>query len=404
MRITLVGMGMGGHGGLTRDAHAALAKADVILGAERLVEALRRSGEYGAAMIVEALPEAVAARIDDNKEWADVCVALSGDVGFYSAATRLRDLLRDHEVTAICGISAPQYFAARLGRPWQDFRLVSAHGRDCDVLAEALNHRAVFFLTGTTMTAQAVLNELCQAGLGDARATVGENLSSPDEAIVAGTANELVGRTYAPLSVVLVENDRTFVRDSRSAGIEDEAFARGKAPMTKREVRAVALSLLAPGERSVLWDVGAGTGSVAVEMALAARRGRVFAVERDSDACDLLRRNRLAFGVYNMTPVPGSAPDALAPLPPPDAAFVGGSGGSLPAIVAAILGKNPSARIVISAVTLETLSLAVDVFRREGIAAPDVRQIAATRTVRRGSHTMFDAVNPVFLISGGGNG
>jgi precorrin-6Y C5,15-methyltransferase (decarboxylating) len=115
----------------------------------------------------------------------------------------------------------------------------------------------------------------------------------------------------------------------------------------------------------------------------------------------LLRQNRRRFGVHNMTPVPGSAPEALARLPAPDAVFIGGSGGALAAIAAAAREKNPAARLVVAAVTLETLSRAMDVFG--DAAPPEVVQIAVTRTVRRGSHTMLDAQNPVFLISGGGH-
>ena len=138
-------------------------------------------------------------------------------------------------------------------------------------------------------------------------------------------------------------------------------------------------------------------------MALLARRGRVFAVECDGDALALARQNREAFGVYNMTVVTGPAPEALAPLPPPDAVFVGGSKGSLPAILASLRQKNPGVRVVVSAVTLETLSVAVDAMRNCGMGGVDVSQIAVTRTVERGSYHMFDAQNPVFLISGGGS-
>lgn len=403
MKISLVGAGMGGSGGMTLEARAALEQADAVLGAERLVNALDGVCRVSAKKIIEALPENIARRIGDHPEWSRAAVVLSGDVGFHSGARRLLDLLdRRHDVELLCGISSPQHLAARLRRPWQNFRLVSAHGVSCDIVAETLNHPEVFFLTGGAIGAADIVNELCAAGLDDALVTVGENLSSPEENIISGKAGELAGRAFAPLAVALVENRRTFARAARCGGIEDACFIRGKTPMTKREARAVALSLIAPEESAVLYDIGAGTGSVAVEMALAARRGRVFAVERDDEACDLTRRNREAFGAFNMTLVRGTAPDALDRLPAPDAAFIGGSGGRIREIVAALIRKNPAVRIVASAVTVETLSRALDALRECGVLGIDATQIAVTRTVERGASRMFDALNPVFLISGGG--
>ncbi|MDR1744989.1 MAG: precorrin-6y C5,15-methyltransferase (decarboxylating) subunit CbiE [Planctomycetota bacterium] len=405
MRISLVGIGMGGSEGMTLEARKALEEADVVLGAERLLNTLKTLDVpcgVPAKKIAEALPENIARLVRGHPEWNRIAVALSGDIGFYSGARRLLDLLEGHDIHLFCGISSPQYFAARLRRPWQDFHLVSAHGTVCDILAETLNHPAVFFLTGGAIGAADIVNELCAAGLDDALVTVGENLAAANENIVAAKAGELTGRAFAPLAVALVENRRTFARAARSGGIEDSCFIRGKAPMTKREVRAVALSLLAPEENAVLYDIGAGTGSVAVEMALLARRGRVFAVEHDDEACDLAGRNREAFGAFNMTLVRETAPDALASLPAPDAAFIGGSAGRMKEIVAALLRKNPAVRIVASAVTVETLSRAIDSMRECGMSGIDATQIAVTRTVERGASRMFDALNPVFLISGGG--
>lgn len=403
MNISLVGMGMGQLSGLTGEARAALSRAEAIIGAERLVRALAESGEISAAIFAEALPAGIAEIVSAHPEWSDIAVALSGDVGFYSGARQLVDLLSNHEVELFCGISSPQYFAAKLRRPWQDVRLVSAHGKHCDILAEVLNHPEVLFLTGGAMGAAEIVAELCAAGLHDATVSVGENLSSPAERVTTGTAGELAGRAFASLAVVLVRNGRTFARRERSTGIPDGDFIRGGTPMTKREVRAAALSLLAPAEDSVLYDIGSGTGSVAVEMALVARRGRVFAIEQDEEALSLTRRNREAFGAYNMTVVPGSAPDAFAPLPPPDAAFIGGSRGSLQSILASLREKNPRMRIVINAVTLETLSGAVEAMRAGALDNVEVCQISATRTVKRGAYHMLDAQNPVFLISGGGH-
>lgn len=399
MGITLVGIGMGGARTMTLEAREALVRADVVIGAERLLAHLPEG--VAAEKIALTLPEKVAAAIADHPEWREVCVVLSGDVGFYSGAKRLLALLHDRSPRLVPGISAVQYFAARLRRPWQDFRLVSAHGVHCDVLAEVLNHRAVFFLTGGETAPSDIVAVLCDAGLHEAKVTVGENLSYSDECVTSSTAGELAGRVFAPLSVVLVENDKTFVRESVSAGVPDAEFIRGAAPMTKREVRALALSLLCLRADDIVYDVGAGTGSVAVECALLARRGRVYAVESDAGAFELLCANREKFGVYNVCPVSGTAPEALEALPPPQVAFVGGSKGNLRGILEAIVRKNSAVRLVVSAITLETLAAAQEFMRELAVPNIDVVQLAASRAVARGGYHMLEAQNPVFLVSGG---
>lgn len=400
MKIHLVGMGMGNPDGLSLHAKRVVDEADVVLGAARLLQALspKRDVTYMAMDRSDAIADAIAA----HPEWQNVCVVLSGDVGFYSAATRLRKLLAAYAPESICGIASPQYLAARLRRPWQDFKLVSGHGRSCDVLAEVLNHPAVFFLTGGEVTPMTICRQLVEAGLGAATVTVGENLGAPEERMVSGSAGELDGNTFAALSVVLVENKQTFKREVRGPGIPDTAFIRSNIPMTKRELRVNILARLAIKTNDVLYDVGAGTGSVSVEMALLARRGRVYAVECSDEACDLIRQNKERFGTYNLQVVQGMAPEALADLPVPNAAFIGGSRGNLRGIVECLLAKNPHVHLVISAVTLETLHEATETLHALDVRNLDITQIAVTHTQAVGGLNMLRAQNPVFLISGGG--
>ena len=189
MNIALVGVGMGTPAAMTVEARDAIAAADAVIGSERLLTGL--SGLWSDRKIITlalAHPEAIANAVGARPEWRSMCVLLSGDVGFHSGAKRLVELLSGHELRLVPGVSAPQYFAARLRRPWQDFRLVSAHGVACDIVAEALNHPAVLFLTGGAATPRRIAMTLCDAGLGEAAMTVGENLSGPDERITNADA------------------------------------------------------------------------------------------------------------------------------------------------------------------------------------------------------------------------
>lgn len=396
--VTLIGMGSGTPELLTAQGLAALQSADLIIGAKRLLEHLptgcteNRKALYKPENILSCLSEFPA---------ANAALLYSGDTGFYSGASKLLPMLRAFGISArvLPGISSVQLLSAAIGRPWQDWKLVSAHGCACDPAAECLTAegRPVFFLTGGTETPATLCAKLADAGLGDAHAIIGENLGTPQEHLAFGTAQSLAANAYAPLSVLLIEH--TVLPARRTPGFPDDAFIRGEVPMTKQEVRAAALAKLAVRPTDTLWDVGAGTGSVSVELALAAPRGHVYAVECALDACALIRQNREKFHAYNLSLIEGTAPQVLADLSAPDAVFIGGTKGSMAEVVDAALAKNPNARLCISAIALETLSAAIAVLAAHGQTA-EVTQLAVSRTRPAGKLHLLMANNPIFLITG----
>ena len=396
--VTLIGMGSGTPELLTAQGLAALQSADLIIGAKRLLEHLptgcteNRKALYKPENILSCLSEFPA---------ANVALLYSGDTGFYSGASKLLPMLRAFGISAqvLPGISSVQLHSAAIGRPWQDWKLVSAHGCACDPAAECLTAegRPVFFLTGGIETPATLCAKLADAGLGGAHAIAGENLGTPQEHLAFGTAQTLAAKTFAPLSVLLIEH--TVLPARRTPGFPDDAFIRGEVPMTKQEVRAAALAKLAVRPTDTLWDVGAGTGSVSVELALAAPRGHVYAVECAPDACALIRQNRKKFHAYNLSLIEGTAPQVLADLPAPDAVFIGGTKGSMAEVVDAALAKNPNARLCISAIALETLSAAIAALAAHGQTA-EVTQLAVSRTRPAGKLHLLMANNPIFLITG----
>ena len=396
MNVTLIGMGSGQPENLTLQGLAALRQADLILGARRLLAVLpagcteNRAAAYRPDEVAELLQTSGA---------ENAVLVYSGDTGFYSGASSMMEKLEALGVRArvLPGLSSIQLLAAALGRPWQGWNLVSAHGRTCDPVAECMQGRPTFFLTGGSEDPATLCAQLAAEGFGDMQAVVGQCLGTPEEKLFRGSVKELAAGRFNSLSVLLVEAAEVLPR--RAPGLPDEAFERGDVPMTKQEVRAAVLAKLAVRPEDILWDVGAGTGSVSVELALAAPRGRVYAVECRPEGCALIKANREKFRTRNLVLVEGLAPDALSDLPAPDAVFIGGSKGSLAAIVDAALDKNPDARICVSAIALETLSAAVTALTAKGRTV-QVSQIAVSRAKAVGGLHLMMAQNPIYLITG----
>ena len=396
MNVTLIGMGSGQPENLTLQGLAALRQADLILGARRLLAVLpagcteNRAAAYRPDEVAELLQTSGA---------ENAVLVYSGDTGFYSGASSMMEKLEALGVRArvLPGLSSIQLLAAALGRPWQGWNLVSAHGRTCDPVAECMQGRPTFFLTGGSEDPATLCAQLAAEGFGDVQGVVGQCLGTPEEKLFRGSVKELAAGRFNSLSVLLVEAAEVLPR--RAPGLPDEAFERGDVPMTKQEVRAAVLAKLAVRPEDILWDVGAGTGSVSVELALAAPRGRVYAVECRPEGCALIKANREKFRTRNLVLVEGLAPAALSDLPAPDAVFIGGSKGSLAAIVDAALDKNPDARICASAIALETLSAAVAALTAKGRTV-QVSQIAVSRAKAMGGLHLMMAQNPIYLITG----
>ena len=396
MNVTLIGMGSGQPENLTLQGLAALRQADLILGARRLLAVLpagcteNRAAAYRPDEVAELLQTSGA---------ENAVLVYSGDTGFYSGASAMIEKLEALGVRArvLPGLSSIQLLAAALGRPWQGWNLVSAHGRICDPVAECMQGRPTFFLTGGSEDPATLCAQLAAEGFGDVQGVVGQCLGTPEEKIFRGSVKELAAGRFNSLSVLPVEAAEVLPR--RAPGLPDEAFERGDVPMTKQEVRAAVLAKLAVRPEDILWDVGAGTGSVSVELALAAPRGRVYAVECRPEGCALIKANREKFRTRNLVLVEGLAPAALSDLPAPDAVFIGGSKGSLAAIVDAALDKNPDARICVSAIALESLSAAVAALTAKGRTV-QVSQIAVSRARAVGGLHLMMAQNPIYLITG----
>lgn len=443
-RVTIISAGMGGLRTLTADAAERIREADLLIGARRLTEPwttgegrLRGSGESGAGpessgkdkrVFAEHRPEEIRKIVDACGE-ENICVLVSGDAGFFSGAAGMARALKEYSPVIIPGVSSVAYLSAKTGIPYSGANIISAHGRRVNIVSEVDRHRVTFVLGGGNI--RGLLEKLDEFHRDAVRVFVGEDLGTAKEAVTEGTPRELLERDFGTLAVMAVVNEEHAGARRR---LRDEEFIRGSVPMTKELVRAAALRRLNLRENAVVYDIGAGTGAVSAEAAGEAWRGTVYAVEYREEALALIAENRLKFGADNLEIVPGRAPEALESLPVPDAVFIGGSEGNLDRILRCVRGKRPAARaseeagtgsgreslsaerggrpgkgdfrirIVITAVTLQTLQEAAELLRKyapaDSVEEVEITQVSETRLKKAGRYDMFRPETPVFVISG----
>lgn len=391
-RIAVIGIGVGGEG-LTIKAARTIASSDLVIGAGRMLASVDTGG---AATLEEYRPAEILAYLSDNPGYSRISVLMSGDVGFYSGARNLLSALRDSEfeVEVEPGISSLVYMCALLGTSWQDAYLTSAHGRDSNLVGISRRHGKVFTLLSGQDSVHAMCDQFVEYGM-DVEIAVGQDFGLPGEAVTIGSPGELLDRDFGGLCVALITNPAA--DGSCPIGIPDEEFIRGDAPMTKCDIRALSVAKLKLSDDSVVYDVGAGTGSVSIEMALVSYNGCVYAIEKEDAAADLIEANKHRFKTPNVKVVKGLAPDAMADLPAPTHAFIGGSSGNLKDIVQCLVSKNPDVRMVINSVTLETMGETTDAIRELGLVEESITCVNAAVARNVGKYHLMTAQNPVYI-------
>lgn len=430
--LCCIGIGMGGPGTMTVAARDAIRSADIIFGAGRMLETAREAllTEDAQRLAVSKTMEGVrlpdapaiadapvpaspvfveeyrAAQIrnylDTHPQYRCAAVLMSGDIGFYSGAEGIRSAFADWEVRYYCGISSVVYFASKIPTAWQDAVLLSAHGRRANLVGYAKRCPKVIVLSGSAREIRELCHDLIEYGLADVKVTVGLNLSYPGEQVVTGRPERFLDWDTQGLPIVMIRNERA--QEALTPGIADDAFVRGKVPMTKEEIRTLSVAKLRLTRDAIVYDVGAGTGSVSVECASLCIDGKVFAIEKNPEGAELIRENSRRFGTANLELVEGTAPEALEPLPAPTHAFIGGSSGNLRQIVGLLLQKNPDVRIVINTIALESISETMHVLKEFGIQDADIVQVSAAKSRTLGRYHMMQALNPIYIISFGGRG
>lgn len=399
-QLYLVGIGMGNEKNRTVEAEQICQSADLLIGARRMLQSVKTEGK---AVFESYKPDEIAAYLAEHPQYETAVVLLSGDIGFYSGAKKLYDAiertegLEQMEIYPVSGISSVVYFCGKLGVSWEDVHLLSLHGRKQNLIDAVKYHEKVFVLCGEKDGIPKICCKLKEYGLGDVKVAVGTDLSYEQERIVQGTAESLMKEDFAPLSVLLICNPD--VKKRIGHGLDDDLFLRGKVPMTKSEVRSISLSKLRLHKDAVVWDVGAGTGSVSIEAASLAKDGVVYAIEKKDEAIDLLEQNKRKFGTDNLEIIKGLAPEALEGLPAPTHAFIGGSSGNLKEILEVLLEQNPRVRVVINAIALETVAEAMQCLKSMAFTDVDIAQVSVAKGKKLGSYEMMMGQNPVYIFS-----
>ncbi|MCI7804955.1 MAG: precorrin-6y C5,15-methyltransferase (decarboxylating) subunit CbiE [Oscillospiraceae bacterium] len=390
-KIYIVGTGMDGALTLTCEGEEAVKNADLLIGAQRMLKPFE---ELKKPCLCEYQSEIIANYIR-NSDCEKIAVLMSGDCGFYSGAQKLLSLLSDMDTEVISGISSPVYFCSKIKIPWQGIHFSSLHGRNANAARLVSRYEKNFFILGGDVTVSQLCQRLCEYGLENVTVYVGENLSYENERIFSGSAKELADLQTEKLCVAAVINPQ--YENSLRTGIDDSEFIRDKVPMTKSEVRCAVVSKLEVGRDDICWDIGCGSGSVSVEMAMQCENGTVYAVDKNETAVRLTEQNSRRFACDNIQVIEADAFRAAETLPVPNCAFIGGSGGELEKIINSAYNKNNSVKLVVTAVSLETLTNCMNIFDKLGMTA-EITQIAVTRTKKIGSYTMLSAENPVYII------
>ena len=384
----IIGVLDDGVASLTPTALAYIRQAEVIIGAERTLALFDGQFKPGARTFdLTGQLKAVPGWVETAREAGQSCVVLAtGDPLCFGIAPYLAARLCTQALEILPNVSTLQLACARLGMAWQDVPFLSIHAKDAGPwqrgagpshglyrLAQAVHaHDRLLVLTSPDNTPARIAELLRIEGLADAvQMAVAENLLQPDEHVHAQlTVDEAAGMTFAPLNVVALW--RIQPRDNPVLlGLNDDTYAQRRPKgdgtgglITKQEVRAVSLARLQLRTDSIVWDIGAGSGSVGLEAARLCRHGHVFAIEKNAADVDIIRQNHDAFGVANYTLVHDRAPSGMQAWPDPDAVFVGGSGGELAELIRLILRRlRPGGHLVMNFVTLENLATALETLK-----------------------------------------
>lgn len=412
LEIILAGIGMGNKGSLTREVSDAIARADILLGAGRMIEKYQPRIEKKPYYLAEQIVPYLKNLQKENalSEKIEVVILFSGDSGFYSGCRKLYQALensiREDKLCATLrvmpGISSVSYLAAWTGESYQDAAIKSIHGREDawkeEILSAVRYNKKTYILVSGVKDINEIGGLLVESGLDKCKMILGYRLSYPEQEILELSPEECCDMIRDGIYTCLIKNCHAQPK-SVTHGISDSEFVRDKVPMTKEEVREVSICKMHLHQDSVVYDVGSGTGSLAIEMARLSDRIQVFAIEKKQEAISLIEKNKKKFQIHNLCVVEAEAPDRFNELPIPTHAFLGGSGGKMKEILEELYQMNSRMRIVINAISIETISEMKEILEKFPVEDEEIVQIQLSRSRTAGKYHLMQAENPVWICA-----
>ncbi len=405
-KIYIVGIGDDGLEGLTSSARRLVEEADLLVGEEATLVPVPDA--RAEKFVIRGDLDSAVERITANRG-ERIVVMVSGDPLFYGLARYLCDRLGKDRFEVVPHVSSMQLAFARVKESWEEAFLTNLASHSLDSVVDKIRVMdKVGLFTTDECPPSAVAKSLIDRGIDYFSAYVCENLGSPDERVTKSELTDLINQSFAPLNVmILVRNPDAPDRPRemvgrRLFGNPDDAFRQSRPKhglLTPAEVRSLALAEMDIGPKSIVWDVGAGSGSVAIEAASIAAEGTAYAIEMDQDDYELIKANAATFGVTNLEPVLGRAPDAWNSLPDPDCVFVGGTGREISRVVELAYERlRPGGRLVANVTSIDNFADGHATLMR---LVGDVK--CWMINIARGSYQLdrvrFDALNPCFLLS-----
>ena len=403
--VTVVGTGVGPED-LTESHREAIQAAQVLVGGKRQLAIF--AGKTKKTWVLGANPVATLEEVKQEGAGKRVVILASGDPLFFGIGERALEVFGSENVSFLPNVTALQKTFARLKLSWNGAQAISVHGREPMEFFPALaDPGCIAIYTDPKNTPDRLAKLLLEFGMANRKVAVVEEIGSEEEQCWETDLVTAAGKQFAPLNVMVLypleEQQRTI-----RFGLEDELFRKEKSLITKKEARALILAELQIREDAVMWDVGAGSGSVGIEAIRIAPGLRVYAVEREKGRLEMIRENSQQLGGFGLRTVLGEAPGALQDLPDPDRVFVGGSGGSLADILEVVEKRlQPEGRVVVSVVTPETLGRALKFVEQTELAHEWLLlQVSRTVPIESGKQvtpgalmSRFQPQTPLFLLS-----
>jgi precorrin-6Y C5,15-methyltransferase (decarboxylating) len=406
-RIHIIGIGSDGVAGLTTRARDQLAAANLILGSEQALNLVGGNLKAEQVRIGLDLHEVVHT-LEANLGKKHMAVVASGDPLFYGVARYLCDRLGKDRFEVLPHVSSMQLAFARVKESWEEAFLTNLATHSLEAVLDRIRvAETVGLFTSETDDPPAIARQLLARGLDYFRAYVCENIGGPDERVTQGELADIADMEFDALNVMILvrkpgrPDQQRPATSFRRFGNPDDVFAQSRPKsglITQAEVRAIALAQMDVQPGAVVWDIGAGSGSLAVEAAQLADPGMVYAIEQDAADYHLILANADTFRVKNLKAIHGTAPAVFAGLPAPDAIFIGGTGQEVARLIeAAYQALRPSGRLVMNVATLEMLSSCYAALK--ALVQPvQVMLVNVARSTEQMETIRFDAVNPTFLL------